>query len=934
MRARLLPTSTFTWVIAASALLLSACGGSGDSNTGDQTSQPSPATPLAAAMQTGDVRQLPDVAELPKLIQQQISQRDARQNALLQQVWAGQGLVYDPGRNSQLINPQPSQEAAQLFPLLLGNAGQTLAAAGTVGKSRVAATGSNLLANIQAGNAPTMLEPARRLLTWLLTGGQGDATAPRRITLLRYKSSEQESLRAWFKAQFPAWTVTVCADDAQLASCSQGSQLLLLGSEGGTLKDDNAALTAILQQALANGVPTLYQHTAGWGEGGLPQIAGLLGFEPLPYAGNYFSQDKVNWANLAELQAQQGAKLYPQQAIARLVSHLAAGDYVFDWKQCADDEGSCAAATGIDSEFYAGARQIKNWIAALEQNNQPVFAADSPVLLKQLVLLADHYRRSVHYPMSKTNTPTADFMRALYADHALATLRSSTPALDLTGSSFSPVIGNDVAGGGASRSLTPRTVDFSSSAAVYALPGRSFTVRRLDAGSQRAWVFVNYLRSGAAHVFGEQYNRPMHLSGNLLPLRAGQTLTITHPYGGVVYVRLEHGDPAISVQLQFSGVAQQAAYTGPDSVNTFAGAVQSSPLGWSEILTPGFEVHSTTAKMRKTVADYYKGDVQHLMNDTWAYLYQDAYNLASFSGRGLSQPATISAYCQQLGWDCSSADVHGLNSIQHFNADQANCGYLCSGQPIDSWAAFHPLGWGESHEIGHNLQYGHFKLYGGQSTEVSNNIFPLHKWLRYNRENPAASQYGRDMQQKATFELLQAGQLQAASETAAYVKGKLWFDDSLFWGRLLFYWQAALNSRDVAGIGDEGWDLFRLLYLQDRLFSAALKSDASWSAERSKLGFSHADYASRSAAQNMSSEDYLLIAMSFITRRDQRPYFDMWGIQYSSSASQQAAQYGYPAAAKQFWAVPCEAKAAKPPLPQALPVDGKTGWPLAADCPK
>jgi hypothetical protein len=38
------------------------------------------------------------------------------------------------------------------------------------------------------------------------------------------------------------------------------------------------------------------------------------------------------------------------------------------------------------------------------------------------------------------------------------------------------------------------------------------------------------------------------------------------------------------------------------------------------------------------------------------------------------------------------------------NADQATCGYGCSGNPYDAYWAFDPVGHGDVHEVGHNIE--------------------------------------------------------------------------------------------------------------------------------------------------------------------------------------------------------------------------------------
>lgn len=916
------------------ALLLSACGGGSSSGTGTGTgaggvTPPAPQTSaLEASLQSGDVSKLNDnTADLVKAIKQEFALREAEQSELLSQVWASDAISYAPGSGSQLLIPQTTRQSARTYPLLVGSAGDSLAVAGTVQNARVAAYGANVIGGMQAGSFPAMAAPTRRLLSWLLTGQQQDVSAAREVSLLRYSSGEQTSLKAWFKAQFPNWTVTACTDDAQLAACTQNSKLLLVGSSGTTLADANATLLGFLNQSLAAGTPVMYQHTGSWGDGGVPQIAGVLGLQPFPYAGNYFDKDSANWDNKDAMVAAQAAKLKPMRSMSRMIDHLAAGDYSYSLAGCGDDM-TCAAVPALNAEFFQGATGVKSWISTVETAGVRLFDADAPKLLKYLVLLGDNYRSHVAYPMTKAGTPINTFLKALYSDYAQATSRSVQPAANLQGSSF-PGLSGTATPTSTNRSFSTRTVTFTTSAAVYALPGTAFTVSRTDSSAAKVSVYINQVRNGANHVFGDKYDRPQFLWSNAIAIAPGQTLTLSQSTGGIVYVRAEKTDTKLDFALQFSGVGLQAAYTGPDSASTFASAVRNSPLGWAELLTPALEIHSTSAKMRQTLTNY-GDDVAKLLSDMDTYMYRDIYNLAAFNGRDLALTTGVADFCQAKGWDCTSWETHGLAGIQHFNADQANCGSMCSGQPIDSWGTFMPLGWGESHEIGHNLQYGHFKLYGDQSGEISNNIFPTHKWLRYNSDNPTATQYGRDLKQKATFDMLQAAQLQTAPSD--YVRDTLWLDpkDTLFWGRLMFYWQAALDNRDSQG--DNGWDLYRKLYLHDRLLSKAMGSDTSWSTERTKLGFSDAVYASRSTVQSITAEDYLVVVMSYVTGRDQRNFFDMWGIKYSANAATQVAAYGFPATAKRFWVIPCEEKGFKAPLANPVAVDGVQAWPTAGNC--
>ncbi|MCV5951156.1 hypothetical protein OFN94_40755, partial [Escherichia coli] len=75
--------------------------------------------------------------------------------------------------------------------------------------------------------------------------------------------------------------------------------------------------------------------------------------------------------------------------------------------------------------------------------------------------------------------------------------------------------------------------------------------------------------------------------------------------------------------------------------------------------------------------------------------------LAGFQGRGIDEVPYIIQYAQNQGWEIANIDM-----VKHMNADQATCGYGCSGNPYDAYWAFSPLGHGDLHELGHGLEKG------------------------------------------------------------------------------------------------------------------------------------------------------------------------------------------------------------------------------------
>jgi hypothetical protein len=830
-------------------------------------------------------------------------------------------VQYEPGRSTQVIEVG-AESNAHFYPLIVGGSGVTLAGAGYLKDTRVVAWGS-APSDWSGYSDPTIGGIAPRVLSWLA----GDET-PTAVVLVRFGGAAGK-VEAWLKSQFPAITTKRCDNADELAECLIDGGPILLGSAEGEGTGEQAtrdeATKNAIENAVAAGQPLGYFHTGSWGAGASSWIGDVVGFK-LPYSGNWFSGDKADWSSATEMTHAQAAAMDPDGTIQRVLEHLQAGDYSVDWSRCKSRE--CTEAPEFDAEFRKGALEVQSRIARLERSGKGVFNAETPRLTQLLVLVGDLLRRDIRFPLKK-ESDTQAFLRALFADHAMTSVRCYNAAEDLSDSAFPSVAPNAVEPQRGTFAMQTRGVDVDTAAGYFVLPGSRVVIERTDGGKNDVSVFVNRIRWGANHAIdGDAYNRPMFLWGNAIPIAAGEKRVITHPTGGLLFVHLAKTDSPQTVKLSFSGVGKHPVYRGADSAAEFTQGLASSPYGWSELLTPGLEVHSTTEKMRVSV-EAYDGNAKALAEDTWNYLYRLTYGLAGFIGTDLEQPSTVTAFCKAHDWDCSSKAIHGLQGIQHFNADQANCGFLCSGEPVDSWAAFNPSGWGEAHELGHNLQYGGLKIYDGLSGEVSNNVFPTYVWLKWNADHPMQRK-GRSLMQKETFELLQSAQ--KSSDPSTTVAKSLWnsADDTMFWGRLLFYWQAVMTSADVAALGDGGWDLYRLLYLHERLLSNARGSDDAWAAAREKLGFGTDAYVNRNV--QLSSNDHYLIAMSVITSRDQRPFFDLWGVTYSAAAATQVERFGFAKAAKRFFVVPCEKQAFGLPLQEPYLVDGNTVWPKVADC--
>ena len=237
------------------------------------------------------------------------------------------------------------------------------------------------------------------------------------------------------------------------------------------------------------------------------------------------------------------------------------------------------------------------------------------------------------------------------------------------------------------------------------------------------------------------YDRPSQISSQRFALQANKPVTITSPYGGPLILFIDAPKAGEqSVRVKVDGVITHPilrdAYDAVQVAN-FRDAVNTTPTNWIAFATDTLTVQSQKDKFKQTIANY-QGNMSRLADYTFKYTIKDTYELAGFNASSgfLSLAPSAKSKCDSLGWDCTGAQ-HRRDTMQNVIVDaHAACGNGCSGNPYDQDWPFNPLGWGESHEIGHNLQVGRMKIYDDRSTEVSNNIFPTHKMIKFN-QSPA-----------------------------------------------------------------------------------------------------------------------------------------------------------------------------------------------------
>ena len=202
---------------------------------------------------------------------------------------------------------------------------------------------------------------------------------------------------------------------------------------------------------------------------------------------------------------------------------------------------------------------------------------------------------------------------------------------------------------------------------------------------------------------------------------------------------------------------------------------------------------------------------------TWIFLqrFRPLYDQRYLQPRGLCRRRLESEHGRRCLLHQQRVGLRRYHSCQSQHPAH-QCGYLrplwrCVLGILRPNLAFGTLGWGETHEIGHNLQPGRLKIHGGKSTEVSNQIFPLHKHYVY-RQDSGESLSANRVTYLNTFNILQDAVSQ--SDPYQYVYDAIWANDSYAANngeRMNFYVQLIHTSDELSYLSSSG--TFTLFYI-------------------------------------------------------------------------------------------------------------------------
>ncbi|HBO8397587.1 TPA: hypothetical protein NJF89_001528 [Pseudomonas aeruginosa] len=842
---------------------------------------------LDAALVSGDSSQLTDSHLVALRLQQQVERIRQTRTQLLDGLYQNLSQAYDPGASSQWIVPANPDNT---LPFLIGDKGRVLASLSLEAGGRGLAYGTNVLTQLSGANA-AHAPLLKRAVQWLVNGDPGAVTAKDfKVSVVGVdKTATLNGLKS--AGLQPADAACNALTDA---SCASASKLLVLGNGASA-----ASLNATVRARLQAGLPILFVHTNGWNQSSTgQQILAGLGLQEGPYGGNYWDKDAVPSSRTRARSVEQGGAYGQDPA---LVQQIVDGSWRtdYDWSKCTSYVGrtTCDDVPGL-SDFSKRVDVLKGALDAYNQKAQNLFALPGTTSLRLWLLWADAVRQNIRYPMDKA-ADTARFQETFVADAIVGYVREAGAAQKELGSyagqrqQSMPVSGSEE-----TLTLTLPSAQGFTAIGRMAAPGKRLSIRIEDAGQASLAVGLNTQRIGSTRLWNtRQYDRPRFLKSPDIKLQANQSVALVSPYGGLLQLVYSGATPGQTVTVKVTGAASQPfldIQPGEDSsqaIADFIQALDADKADWLEIRSGSVEVHAKVEKVRGSIDKDYGGDVQRFIRELNEVFIDDAYTLAGFAIPNQAKTPAIQQECAARGWDCDSETLHKLPGTQHINVDQyAQCGGGCSGNPYDQTWGLNPRGWGESHELGHNLQVNRLKVYGGRSGEISNQIFPLHKDWRVLRE------FGQNLDDtrvnyRNAYNLIVAGRAEA--DPLAGVYKRLWEDPGTYalnGERMAFYTQWVHYWADLKNDPLQGWDIWTLLYLHQRQVD---KSD--WDANKAALGYG--TYAQRPGnsgdASSTDGNDNLLLGLSWLTQRDQRPTFALWGIRTSAAAQAQVAAYGF-----------------------------------------
>lgn len=919
--------------------------------TADCTITPTFITNAENAIQHQDHR-LASASELIDFSITELTNIDIKRKAEVNQLYQGVGssISWHPTHDSITFSSFMPENTFTVLPSNVdgssASAVRGLVMASEQQNQRYAAMAGNLFSVNTSAQTDTLL---KNLLGWLTKGadktdGLSIVTAHMPSTADSWYFPHNEGIRTWLTTHYPdAHSINAAnsCDYSELSNCIDTLKPdLIVISDIDRQSLGFAGIKAAIAKAKAAGIPLLLSN---YWRNESPLLSPLYLEMGLSTAGNYWS--KLNADNLSVSTILAEDKTLGD--VKKLLTNLR--EQRFDTQvlnNCTGNYLSCNAPAFVEA-FKAGADWYRSNAETLDINSIDIFSHTNFPLMKAGLLLADKYRSEIDYPIAYSEF--AQWQQALFADWTVSYARSHNLAQPDLGEYVTDSA--SLSKGSNAHYAYPATVSERKTISVpytgqwtttgwYALPGQTIKLNRLDNTNANVEIKLNYHRRNTNRAYEQNiYRAPLELTQQRLKLANGQSIEFSTPYGGPIYLYISGSEGALSVDVNAQNVAKHPSimdFSNPAEVAAFNDRIQNSELPHVDLRTDGAEQHLRRDRFMNAIGGNVP-DVNALLNSIVDDHINSVYTLAGLKiqGKSLSEslPDDVESACRGLfGDDCIDNSLHTRTIIQHANYDQnAHCGAGCSGNPWDAAWNISPTGWGDNHELGHNLQTNRLNVqyataansdnwtgYGSRAGENSNNIFPyVVKWkTHYLRDGNTGTVNDGHMDHKDLFYVFMsdaAGTTDTSGKRVVFGANCKVLDVgedryTAPWAsnayavhngyRMAFYIQMALKAHGMT-LSDgttlsNGFNLFTLLYQHSRIFGKYANNASDWQANRSKLGFdlfpfdSHSVYGGKTV-RDIPGNDFMLVSLSKLTGKDWRSHFDMLGLRYSSLATAQTA---------------------------------------------
>ncbi|HIF9128654.1 TPA: ImpA family metalloprotease [Photobacterium damselae] len=650
---------------------------------------------------------------------------------------------------------------------------------------------------------------------------------------------------------------------------------------------------------------------------------------------NYWSKVTLSGANKETISTRPDQRLDVIQNFINDEYDMAAVD------ACTSNHMVCDNASFM-SAYRTSADALRNDILFFDKFNIDPFTVEGSDLAKTILLLADKYRSEIDYPI--TFSEPEEWYHAMFADWMVSYSRPNNLAQPDLGEYIHK---GDPVKGDLAHYAYPETTTKTKTISVpytnqwtgtgwYALPSKPVTLTRTGADTHAVFVKLYYGRHNTNRAFEtNSFNRPLELTTQRLTIPPQGSVTFSTPYGAPIYLHISgEGDGELATSITATGIAEHPFiddFTSEEQISRFEELVNSTDLPHVDLKSPSYEQHARKDKLGG-------GDVRQLLVMLRDEHINGIYSLAGFKVQGQSLEQSndkdAMAICTtKLGSaDCTDETLHVRKIIQHANYDRhAQCGVGCSGNPWDSSYGISPRGWLDGHELGHNLQTGRLRVgyvteenrnqwnqYSDRAGENSNNIFPYYVMWNGHAVVDGETTPLNDphMNGKETFFALQSDYASATDADGNRVvytptcgildTGKTSRHDAI-WShggyaaingiRMSFYTQMALqmHGKTLAdnSVLESGWGIYSMLYLHERIYGKYAIDEATWNANRDRLGFSMFDWSNSHGTMNgIQGNDFMLVSLSYLTGMDWNSYFEMYGLRNSDTAKAQARAHG------------------------------------------